>query len=141
MSKREEIAEYIATKIAEVRYVKSVTRQPKTLDQVARSDFPHVLIETANETRSNSSFGNTIRQEAELDLLINCVVMGANIDSQRNMIAEAVEKKLHEDATLGGRCFDSYVSEVAVSNTADNEPYGTIAVIYTVKYYYDRKQP
>lgn len=142
MSKREDIAKHVAAKIAEVRYVKSVTRQPRTLDEVARSDFPHVLVETANETRSNSSFGQTIRQESELDILINCVVRGADIDSQRNLIAEAIEKKLHEDATMGGLVMDSYVTEVAVNNaTEDTASYGTIAVVYTVLYHYDRTRP
>lgn len=141
MSKREDIAEYITDRIREVRYVNSVTRQPRTFDEIARSDFPHVLVETADESRSNSSFGNTIRQESELDILLNIVVSGADIDSQRNLISEAIEKKLHQDATLGGLAMDSYVTQVAVNNTVDQEPYGTIAVVYTVKYYYDRTKP
>jgi len=141
MSKREEIAKYITQKIDEVRYVKSITRQPKTLDEVARSDFPHVLVETANETRENSSFGSTIRQTSTLDFLINVVVRGNDLDQQRNLVLEAIEQKLHEDATLDGKAFDSYVSEVVISNTGETDTYGTIAMVYTVIYYYDRKSP
>lgn len=141
MSKREDITKYIIAKIDEVRYVKSITRQPKTLDEVARSDFPHVLVETANETRENSSFGGTIRQHSRLDILINIVCHGNDLDQQRNLVVEAIEQKLHEDATLNGLAFDSYVSEVSVSNTQDTHPYGSMLMVYTVEYYYDRKTP
>lgn len=141
MSSREAITQYIVDKIAQVRYVKSVTREPKSLEELSRNSFPHVLVETANEVRDNSSFGQTIRQQADLDLLINIVVHGEDRDSQRNLILEAVERKLHEDSTLGGLAMDSLVTRIQIREIAEADPYATAAMVYTVRYYYNRGNP
>ena len=141
MSSREAITQYIVDKIAEVRYVKSVTREPKSLEELSRNSFPHVLVETANEARDNSSFGLNIRQQSDLDLLINIVVHGDERDSQRNLILEAIERKLHEDSTLGGLAMDSLVTRIQIREIAEADPYATAAMVYTVRYYYNRGNP
>ena len=141
MSKREDIAKRIVAAIDEVRYVKSVTREPKALSEISKQAFPHVLVESANEVRDVASFGETIRHVADIDFLINCVVMGKDRDSQRNLILQAIEEKLQSDSTLEGLVYDSYVTQIQIREIEEAEPYATAAMIYTVRYYFDRGQP
>ena len=100
-----------------------------------------MLVESANEVRDVASFGETIRHVADIDFLINCVVMGKDRDSQRNLILQAIEEKLQSDSTLEGLVYDSYVSQIQIREIEEADPYATAAMIYTVRYYYDRAQP
>lgn len=141
MSKREDIATQIVKSLKTVRAVKSVTREPKRIDELSRASFPHVLVESANEIRDVSSFGQTVRHQADIDFLINIVVMGKDRDSQRNNILAAIEETLQADATLAGLVHDSYVTQIQIREIEEAEPMATAAMIYTVRYYYDRGQP
>lgn len=141
MSKREDIAKRIVEVIDSVRSVKTVTREPKSLEELSRAAFPHVLVESANEVRDVASFGETIRHVADIDFLINTVVMGKERDSQRNLVLQAVEEKLQADPTLAGLVHDSYVTEIQIREIEEAEPYATAAMLYTVRYYFDRGQP
>lgn len=141
MSKREAIAARIVESIDEVRYVKTVTREPRALTELSRQAYPHVLVESANEVRDIASFGETVRHVADIDFLINCVVYGENRDQQRNLLLQAIEEKLQSDATLAGLVYDSYVTQIQIREIEEADPYATAAMIYTVRYYYDRAQP
>lgn len=141
MSKREDIAKRIVDTVKAVRSVKSVTREPKALSEVSRTGFPHVLIESANETRDVASFGETIRHVADIDFLINIVVQGKDRDSQRNKLLEAIEIALQTDATLQGLVYDSYVTQISIREIEEADPYATVAMVYTVRYFFDRAQP
>mgnify|MGYP006969542583 CR=1 FL=1 len=78
---REKIAEYIFDHLKEIRYIKTVTREPQTVDDLARTSFPHCLLETTDETRSDYTMesGNVLR-EARIEFLINIVVYGKDRD-------------------------------------------------------------
>ena len=141
MSKREEIASRIVETLKTVRAVKTVTREPRALTELSKTAFPHVLVESANEARDISSFGETVRHVADIDFLINCVVKGRDRDQQRNNVLEAIETALQADATLEGLVFDSYVTQIQIREIEEADPYATAAMIYTVRYYYDRGQP
>ena len=138
MSIRENIANHIVTQIGAITEVKTATREPTDIAQLAVTSFPHVLVESANETRENSSIGGTPRQEATIDFLINVVVHSNNRDSDRNSILEKIEEKLALDSTLGGNASDSYTSEVVIREIAETKPYGQAALVYTAKYYHAR---
>lgn len=138
MSIREDIANHIVTQIGAITEVKTATREPTDIAQLAVTSFPHVLVESANETRENSSIGDAPRQEATIDFLINVVVHSNNRDSDRNSILEKIEEKLALDSTLGGNASDSYTSEVVIREIAETKPYGQAALVYTAKYYHAR---
>lgn len=141
MSKREEIASQIVETLKTVRIVRSVTREPKALAELSKTAFPHVLVESANEARSVSSYGDTVRHVADIDFLINVVVKGNERDKKRNEVLEAIETQLQADTTLDGLVFDSYVTQIQIREIEEADPYATAAMIYTVRYYYDRGQP
>ena len=138
MSKREDIASHIVTQIGTITQVKTVTREPKDLAQLAVTSFPHVLVETANETRETISIGDSPRREGTIDFLINVVVHGDNRDTDRNDIMERIEEKLDLDTTMGGRAADSGVTEIIIREIGETAPFGQSAIVYTVKYFYRR---
>lgn len=138
MSKREDIASHIVTQLGTITQVKTVTREPKDLAQLATTSFPHCLVETANETRETVSFGGDVRREGTIDFLINVVVHGDNRDSDRNDIMERIEEKLDQDVTMGGNAADGGVTEIIIREIGETAPFGQSAIVYTVKYYYSR---
>lgn len=138
MSKREDIASHIVTQIGTITQVKTVTREPKELAQLAVTSFPHVLVETANEVRETISIGDSPRREGTIDFLINVVVHGDNRDTDRNDIMERIEEKLDLDTTMGGNAADGGVSEIIIREIGETAPFGQSAIVYTVKYYYGR---
>ena len=138
MSKREDIASHIVTQIGTITQVKTVTREPKDLAQLAVTSFPHVLVETANEVRETISIGDSPRREGTIDFLINVVVHGDNRDTDRNDIMERIEEKLDLDTTMGGNAADGGVSEIIIREIGETAPFGQSAIVYTVKYYYER---
>lgn len=142
MSNREAIAVYMIDKLSEIRYVKSITREPKSVDELARTAFPHLLVETADESREDYTMeSGTAVREATIEFLINIVVHGTDRDSQRNLIFEAIERKLEEDRTFGGLLFNSGVTEVLTREIDSAEPYGHGAIVFSATYHYDRAKP
>ena len=140
-SKRELIVQNIVTQIQSISSIKMVTREPKDILELSVASFPHVLVETANETRDNSSFGTEVRKESELEILLNIVVHGNNRDQQRNNAIEAIEQKLDIDVTRGGHAFDSQLSEVTIRELNEAAPYGQAVALFTIKYFYTKGTP
>jgi hypothetical protein len=140
-SLREQITAYLVTQLDSVAAVKSVTREPKSLEELSTRAMPHVLIETANETRENVSFGGEVRKVANLEVLLNIVVYGNNRDQQRNTVIEAIEAQLDLDSTLGGLAYDSETTEILIREIAEASPHGQAAMIINVKYYYTKGTP
>jgi hypothetical protein len=138
MSIREDITAHIVSQISAITEVKTVTREPKVLTELAVTSYPHVLVESANEGREDSSYGNEIRRKATMDIILNVVVYSNNRDQSRNTIMEKVEEKLALDVTLGGKAINSGVSEIVIREIGETAPYGQAAIIYNVEYYYTR---
>lgn len=138
MSKREDITAHIASQIDAITEVKTVSREPKALTELAATAFPHVLVETANERRTDSSYGNEIRRKATMDVIINVVVYSNNRDQTRNTIIELIEEKLALDTTLGGDAINSGTSEIVIREIGETAPYGQAAIILQVEYFYTR---
>jgi len=138
MSIREDITAHIVSQIGAITEVKTVTREPKVLTELATTSYPHVLVESANERREDSSFGNEVRRKATMDIILNVVVYSNNRDQSRNDIMEKIEEKLALDPTLGGTAINSGTSEIVIREIGETAPYGQAAIIYTVEYYYTR---
>lgn len=140
-SSRESIVSHVVSEINSIASIKKVTRDPVDLTELSRESFPHVYVETANERRENASFGDEVRRVADLDILLNLVVHGANRDSSRNTQLEAIEQKLMEDVTLGNRCYECTVDEILIREIGETEPYGQAAMVLRVRYFYERSNP
>jgi hypothetical protein len=141
MSNRENIMVHIVTELTADAAIKTVTREPKEITELSPQSFPHVLIEAANETREHASFGNTVRRESTMDVVLNGIVHGSDRDSKRNTLIAAIESKLDEDVTLGGYAYDSEITEIQIREIAETAPYGQFAMVLQVKYFYDKGTP
>jgi hypothetical protein len=53
MSIRESITAHIVSQIDAITDVKTCTREPKVLSDLAATSFPHILVESANERRED----------------------------------------------------------------------------------------
>ena len=141
MSKREDIVSSVVAQLELIPGIKTVTREPKSLEELSKSSFPHVLVETANETREHASFGAEVRRVSNLEILLNVVVHGSDRDYKRNTVIEEIETQLSVDSTFGGVCFDSSIDEISIREVAESAPYGQAAILLTVKYYYTKGTP
>lgn len=139
MSKRETIAKYIIDEVREIRYVKSITREPKSEDELSKASLPHCLVETADESRGDMDMDGT--RSATIDFLINVVVGGKDRDSQRNLIFEAIERKLTADRTLNGNCYDCSVVDILTREIDTAKPYASGALVFRVVYHYESGTP
>lgn len=138
MSIRENITAHVVTQINSLAGVKTVTREPKSIDELSPASYPHVLVETANETREHATLGNDGQQVADVDIVLNILVYGSDRDQSRNTVIEAIEEKLALDTSLGGNAFDSFVTDVQVREIAETAPYGQGAIVFRARYYYTR---
>ena len=141
MSKRETIAKTVIEVLEGVRYINNVTREPVSIETLSKNKMPHVYVETANEIRDHASFGDKIRRSSDLEILLNIVVMGDDRDSQRNLVIESIEQALDKSTELAALCYDSEVTDVQIREIDDSQPYAQAAIIYKVRYFYDKTKP
>jgi hypothetical protein len=141
MSVREDICDNIVSTLKGVLdpvRIKFVTRNPFKFEELSSAQFPACLVQTAGERRSDRTIGaSDIQRQSELTVRVFGFVKGANIDSQRNELIEAIENGLDADRTRGGYALDTQVVEVETDEGAI-EPYGGVVVTVTVLYTFAR---
>ena len=131
----------MVTQIGNATGIKTVTREPKAVEELATSSFPHILVETANESRSHAEMGGVPRRVSDLEVLLNVNVFGANRDQARNTVITNIETRLELDPTLDGNCYDCQLSEVIIREVAESAPFGQAVMVFTVRYFYNRGTP
>jgi regulator of RNase E activity RraB len=115
-----------------------VTRESIDLENLARQQFPAVVVRSGDETRESFTMdGPNGFRRSVFNVLCQCYVTGTNIDLQRNDIAERVEEALVADLTRGGVAFDTRLTELAVDEAIDQR-YGLITLNFEVEYHYQR---
>ena len=106
MSLRESIAKNIVEVLGDMDPPRPVfvTREPFDVEKLALTQFPALLIVTANETREEHTMGGNRR--AVLEILINGFVRSdgregfvQSVDEKRNEMIERIEETLNEDRT------------------------------------------
>lgn len=141
MSIRESICNNIVTTLQAVTSPVAptfVTREPFKFEELSAAQFPACLVQTAGETRSDSTIGNDqIQRQADLTVRVFGFVKGSSIDTARNNLVEAIEEGLDADRTRGGYALDSQVIEVETDEGA-LEPYGGVVVTVSVLYTFTR---
>lgn len=141
MSKREDIIGHIVTELTGLAAVKTVTREPKEIGELSPQSFPHVLIEAANESREDASFGSGVRRVSNMEVILNGIVHGADRDSKRNTLIDAIETQLALDTSLGGNAYNSQITDIEIREIAETAPYGQVAMVLQVQYFYDKGTP
>lgn len=138
MSIRESICSDIVSTLRDATGISYVTREPFEFEQLSSAQFPACLIQTARESRSDSTIGDSsIQRQAELTIQIFGFVKGSSIDTARNSLIELIEEELDADRTRGGYALDTQVLEVETDEGAIN-PYGGVVVTVSVLYTFTR---
>ena len=141
MSVREKIAQNMVTTLQGVNLpvnVKYVTREPFEFDKLSNAQFPAILVRSGTENREDSSIGGSITQRmATINYDLICFVKGANIDSARNNIIEAIEEGLDVDRYRGGNALDTQAISVEIDE-GSIDPIGGVIMTIRVLYQYTR---
>lgn len=138
MSNRESICSNIVSALRDLSETTFVTREPFKFEELSNAQFPACLVQTESETREDRTIGGgDIQRVSDLTIRIVGFVKGANIDSRRNELIEAIENGLDADRTRGGYALDTQVVQVETDEGAI-EPLGGVVVTVSVLYTYAR---
>jgi len=141
MARREDIMSEVTTLLRAQRSVRlgKVTRDPIDPDQLAKTAFPAVYIETSNEdieditmTMGTSGQERMGTMEANVVLLVG----GRERDTQRNIAVEAIENTLMEDRTLSKIVEDIRLSRVETVTIGESAPFASCRMVFTIEYCY-----
>ena len=108
--------------------------------KIAITQFPAVLITTADETREDFTMGES---QGTIRYNLRCYVRGTQIDTLRNEIVERIEETLevsrNRDLTLAATNIHNVTTQVAGIEVVERElPLGEVVVQVDVTYRYKK---
>ena len=130
---RETIVAEIYSILSAESSIKKVRRAPIIPTELAKTAFPAVYIETANET-IEEEVADLRMSTMEINIIM--FVSGNNRDTTRNNIASTIESKLMEDRTLDGNVQDIALSRIETITIGEAAPFASYRLIFEVKYCY-----
>lgn len=140
MSMRENIVAEIYTRLKLQRGVKLgvVERDPIIPEELPRTGFPAVSIESTNESRTDIAYTmSSILRESNMEVELVIYVQGKDRDRQRNTIADAIETSLTQDGTLNKKAKDIRLSRIEAVQTGEAKPYASLRMVFEVNYCYE----
>lgn len=120
-----------------------VERDPIDPDQLAKTAFPAVYLETSDEeivdiTMTMGTSGLQREGTMEVDLVL--LIGGRERDTQRNIAVEAIENTLMADRSLDGTVEDIRLSRVETVQVGQSAPFASCRMVFTVEYCYTINQ-
>ena len=145
MARREDIMVSIMNLLKAQRSVRLgvVERDPIDPDQLAKTAFPAVYLETSDEniediSMTMGSVGLMREGIMEVDLVL--MIGGRERDTQRNIAVEAIENTLMADRSLDGTVEDIRLSRVETVQVGQSAPFASCRMVFTVEYCYTINQ-
>ena len=142
MSARENIAKNIVEQLVNMKDpgVNHVSREKFDIQKLAITQFPAILVVTANEEREDLS---TDTRVGLITYELRCYVRGNEIDTLRNEIVERIEETLevsrNRDITLAGTNIHNVTTHISGIEVIDREiPRGEVVVNVDVQYIYKK---
>lgn len=142
MARREDILVEVVKLLKAQRSVKlgKVERDPIDPNELAKTAFPAVYIETTDEdiedvTQSMGSTEGSIRM-GSMEIAVALIIGGRSRDTQRNIAVEAIENTLMSDRTLTNTVEDIKLSRVETITTGESAPFASCRMVFTVEYCY-----
>lgn len=137
---REQITSKITELLKAQRSVKfgKVQRDPIIPNELPKSAFPAVYVETTNEDIADITMyaGASPMRQGIMQISAIIIVGGKERDTQRNIAVEATEATLMADRTLGGIVQDCRLSRVESVAIGESAPFASCRMIFTVEYCY-----
>lgn len=99
MSIREDLAKNIVEVLTEIDNPRPVlvTREPFNVEELAITQFPAILVQVGQEDRELITMGGTGRKQGTIRFVLRGFVRGAELDSKRNQLIEAIDEILDSD--------------------------------------------
>ena len=149
MARREDIMKEVVSLLKAQRSVRlgKVERDPIDPDQLAKTAFPALYLETSDEvvediTMTMGSTGLERMGSMEIDLVL--LIGGRERDTQRNIAVEAIENTLMADRHLSVNNVplveDIRLSRVETVTTGESAPFASCRMVFTVEYCYQLNQ-
>jgi len=144
MARREDILVEVVKLLKAQRSVKlgKVERDPIDPNELAKTAFPAVYIETTDEdiedvtmTMTMGSTNGSIRM-GSMEIAVALIIGGRERDTQRNIAVEAIENTLMSDRTLTNTVEDIKLSRVETITTGESAPFASCRMVFTVEYCY-----
>jgi len=142
MSARENITKNIVAQLENMTDPApgKISRDFFDVQKLAITQFPAILVVTANEVRSDISVAE---REAELNVNLRCYLRGTNLDTLRNEIVERISETLEvsrdRDITLSADNIHAVTTNVAQVEVIEREPpLAEVVVTVLVTYRYKK---
>jgi hypothetical protein len=135
-SDRESICAELVSLFKKQRSVKfgRVVRDPIIPEELPRTAFPAVYIESSDEDIEDIAFSGLRQGVMEVECVV--VISGKERNTQLNVAIKAMEDTVNADRTLGSRSTDCSLTRIEQLEAGDMSPYSSSRVVFTVSYVY-----
>jgi hypothetical protein len=145
MARREDILVKVVETLKAQRSVKlgKVERDPIDPNELAKTAFPAVYIETTDEDIEDitMTMGTTgLQRRGMMEIAVVLIIGGRKRDTQRNIAVESIENSLMSDRTLDSTVEDIRLTRVEAVTTGESAPFASCRMIFTTEYCYQLNQ-
>lgn len=133
MSIREQVIENIVNVLKDMNDPKPilVSREPFDVEKLAVTQFPAILVQSGQETRSD--FAMNVRQ-GQISYNVRAFVRGTELDKKKNDIIERIEETLEQDRRRNTGRFNIKTQVVSITPIERLAPLGEVALTVEVTY-------
>lgn len=135
-SDRESICAEIVSLFKKQRSVKfgRVVRDPIIPEELPRTAFPAVYVESTNEDIEDIAFSGM--REGVMEVACVVVISGKDRNTQLNVAIKAMEDSINADRTLDAKAMDCSLTRIEQLEAGDMSPFSSSRVVFTVSYVY-----
>ena len=136
MSTREDIVSHLVKILKAMNSPKlgKVVRDPIVVDELPKTAFPAVYVETTNEDIEDVTMQKLRRGVIDVEVVV--IVGGKSRDTQRNVVVEGIEKALMADRTVGDNAKDISLARVEAVAVGESAPYASLRMVFNVEHHY-----
>jgi hypothetical protein len=136
MSTREDIVSHLVKLLKAMNSPKlgKVERDPIVVDELPKTAFPAVYVETTNEDIEDVTMNKLRRGVIDVEVVV--IVGGKSRDTQRNVVVEGIEKALMADRTVGTYAKDISLARVEAVAVGESAPYASLRMVFNVEHHY-----
>ena len=136
MSTREDIVSHLVKLLKAMNSPKlgKVVRDPIVPDELPKTAFPAVYVETTNEDIEDLTMQKFRRGVIDVEVVV--IVGGKSRDTQRNVVVEGIEKALLTDRTVGNNAKDISLARVEAVAVGESAPYASLRMVFNVEHHY-----
>lgn len=135
-SDRESICAEIVSLFKKQRSVKfgRVVRDPIIPEELPRTAFPAVYVESSNEDIEDIAFSGL--REGVMEVACVVVISGKDRNTQLNVAIKAMEDSINADRTLDAKAMDCSLTRIEQLEAGDMSPFSSSRVVFTISYVY-----